>query len=299
MGCWNGTCGVSHTPILAGDKTRFFFVFTQDYSDDPDDSSSYPTDRWAPVGPPLLGDYDDYGGVEVKDSLLTKFYESYFAAHNLVFGKRTGLYVTNSKPPFEIDSLIKIAERGGASVSVMGLKQRFKEMLVHEHVYQTMVQTEFTGSWWDEVHRSRRKHYHAMIPGHLKHLEDMLHFEKDRKSLMEALATDIDLKSLKGLLRRPFGGNGPGLTDFNQFISDIYSKKNAKKVKGLLEEFADFLTFNSSLHYTRTAYGPQTGAGSQESNMQMLLAVGRAVVEINEARKREWIRDNPGEEYPD
>lgn len=65
MGCWAGTCGISHLPINAGDKVRLFFMTMQDYGNEKEGAGfCYSNDVWYPRGLPISGEYDDYGGIE-------------------------------------------------------------------------------------------------------------------------------------------------------------------------------------------------------------------------------------------
>lgn len=65
MGCWCGTCAISHLPINAGDKIRLFFMTMQDYGHEEQGAGfCYSHDVWYPRGLPIAGEYDDYGGIE-------------------------------------------------------------------------------------------------------------------------------------------------------------------------------------------------------------------------------------------
>lgn len=65
MGSWAGTCGITQLPINAGDKCRVFIIVKQDYDyENNGGGHSYANDLWYPRGLPLLGSYDDYGGIE-------------------------------------------------------------------------------------------------------------------------------------------------------------------------------------------------------------------------------------------
>lgn len=62
MGCWNETCAITNLPIKWGDRTVGILLkntYTQ-Y----DQNGVYPDDVRGPVGFPLFGEYDDYGGLE-------------------------------------------------------------------------------------------------------------------------------------------------------------------------------------------------------------------------------------------
>lgn len=65
MGCWCGTCAITHLPINAGDKVRLFFMTQQDYGhEDQGAGFCYSHDVWYPRGLPVSGEYDDYGSIE-------------------------------------------------------------------------------------------------------------------------------------------------------------------------------------------------------------------------------------------
>lgn len=74
MGCWCGTCAISHLPINAGDKIRLFFMTMQDYGNEKEGAGfCYSHDVWYPRGLPIAGEYDDYGGIEnIKEDINSK-----------------------------------------------------------------------------------------------------------------------------------------------------------------------------------------------------------------------------------
>ena len=65
MGCWCETCGITQLPINAGDKCRVFLIVKQNYGEEERGGGhSYSHDVWYPRGFGILGEYDDYGGIE-------------------------------------------------------------------------------------------------------------------------------------------------------------------------------------------------------------------------------------------
>lgn len=60
MGSWNQTCGLTHLPILAGEKVYVFtLIKNNSYY-----SLCYTTPFWSPITIPFLSHYNDYGGGE-------------------------------------------------------------------------------------------------------------------------------------------------------------------------------------------------------------------------------------------
>ena len=66
MGCWNGTCHLSGLPIMSGEEVYLYILEKNKYYDFREIGGCfcYPTEAFYPVGIPVLGKYDDYGGVE-------------------------------------------------------------------------------------------------------------------------------------------------------------------------------------------------------------------------------------------
>lgn len=72
MGCWNGTCGLTQLPILAGSKILCVLISSSDVHFQTTaraghhDSSGYCyiNGMWSPICLPFIAEYDDYGGAE-------------------------------------------------------------------------------------------------------------------------------------------------------------------------------------------------------------------------------------------
>lgn len=61
MGCYNLTCDISNLPIRAGDKVILIPLVKRTHGEV---HPCYPSDCFAPIGFPVLAEYDEYGGVE-------------------------------------------------------------------------------------------------------------------------------------------------------------------------------------------------------------------------------------------
>lgn len=82
MGCFNGTCSLSNLPIFAGEK--IVLIPLMKTIGKAQFNCCYATDNFTPLGFPIIGEYNDYGGIENattdknnKDFLysLSYFYE--------------------------------------------------------------------------------------------------------------------------------------------------------------------------------------------------------------------------------
>jgi hypothetical protein len=80
MGCWNGTCGISQLPILAGQRVWAFLIGVAGYNDSCGPSGHcYSTDLGFPMTMPIRGRYNDYGGIEdIEENYNTEIILSTF-----------------------------------------------------------------------------------------------------------------------------------------------------------------------------------------------------------------------------
>lgn len=68
MGCWNATCNVSRLPIFCGDEIVVIPLIA--VSATVTENTSYATDNFVPFSFPIVGKYNDYGGIE--DAVITE-----------------------------------------------------------------------------------------------------------------------------------------------------------------------------------------------------------------------------------
>lgn len=67
MGCWNGTCGVTNTPIHEGDEIVLFVL--DSFGVLSGGGFCYTTSMYIPVSLPIKGKYDGYGGIIVNENI--------------------------------------------------------------------------------------------------------------------------------------------------------------------------------------------------------------------------------------
>jgi hypothetical protein len=65
MGCWNGTCGLTNLPIMAGEPTVFHLVGVFGHGGGMNPAIDvYENARAFPISFAIVGEYNDYGGIE-------------------------------------------------------------------------------------------------------------------------------------------------------------------------------------------------------------------------------------------
>lgn len=135
MGCWNGTCGLSNLPILHGDKVVCFIVKKDDY-ENKISHECYPWDHSSPLTFPLIGYYDDYGGIEnIEPSphidFIIKYFKKIFDDGLLNCDKYYGKKGINT-----IDDVIQLVVCGCFKGTVH--KRYFGLYMVHYDLYMKM-----------------------------------------------------------------------------------------------------------------------------------------------------------------
>lgn len=80
MGCWNATCNVSKLPIFYGDEIVVIPLVA--VTNDTATNTCYATDNFVPFSFPIVGKYNDYGGIEdavitEENDMLIRSYEFY------------------------------------------------------------------------------------------------------------------------------------------------------------------------------------------------------------------------------
>ena len=61
MGHFYGTCNLSNLPIFGGNKIVVIPLISADA--EPVNNCCYPTDNFVPFGFPIIGGYNEYGGI--------------------------------------------------------------------------------------------------------------------------------------------------------------------------------------------------------------------------------------------
>lgn len=137
MGCWNGTCGLSNLPILYGDKVVCFIVKRDEYGEKEGiKHECYPWDRSSPLTFPLVGYYDDYGGIEKIEpsphiDFIIEYFKKLFDSDKLDYDKYYGEKGVNT-----INDVVRLVERG--CFTNAGNKRYFGLYMVHYDLYMKM-----------------------------------------------------------------------------------------------------------------------------------------------------------------
>ena len=269
MGCWNGTCFISHLPIFPGDKVALIPIMQNpyEYKEFGGGGVCYSTHYARPMTIPIFGEYNDYGGlekIEEKSMIVFEHFKNLFAEKRLCFQQtsRAEYYTKDALTSFE--GLIDAIQSGNVATEndfEKGLKIGF--VMCHVSIYDALVNENGSRMPW-------------------KHTFTMRTFY-DRVIQMIALsktALNVESKDIKEFSRFSFI-DFPiphELYTFKDWPLNYYVKQYDESTEDVLRfQMLDFILFNDAVQSLRINYIPQAGAGSQCCEMLLHRVVAENV----------------------
>lgn len=291
MGCWNETCGITQLAIRHNDKVRCFILIKQEFGSSfgGGGGSSYINEIWNPLGPGILGKYDDYGGL---DSIK----EDYNA--QLLLDKLKGGWVGPSENDEEetpvldnltLDNAIKRIERGKAFFKKSGFKEtELGLMFVLENVYQAMMkynpievdfgQPKFLYKPFKEIFKSKLFTWYSEALDLRQSLSKEQGEDRSLKLMLRLCSTGDDVfdnwrdyseKSYKQLLMNKINDQVP--------LED-------PTVQQICNSVFESMIFNKAMSKARKFWHPQTGKGSQDCELDIYKIINKASDAVINAR---------------
>lgn len=265
MGSWNETCGVTQLPILWKDKVRLFILIPS-MSNDQSSTTCHPEDRFVPFALPVLGTYDDYGGIEdvVQDwntKLIEKWARTSFVSEPDALGKTLPIDTT--------ENLVHAIERGQVytrlscahpSGSVMGqavLMIRPALMMVREEVW------EFMSAGYDTWCGNETAE--TLVQEFLS---------EEKKQGDELFPPPSNAKLARWMQDFGIGSSVRGIRNYKNFVESPDARKEAA-----LHALAELYMFNTNMGLLRRQFIPQTGAGSQNTSWDLHQKLSELVVD--------------------
>ena len=144
---------------------------------------------------------------------------------------------------------------------------RIGYLMVHEEVWQTMVDGVGADTHWSREGVSLRETFRA-------DLNDAIKLAKDQEKEV--------IDSLMRLTFRVFSSYAGGNITIHAILQAL---NNNEDPEPLIESLLDFMCFNEGMAMLRKAYFPSCGKGSQSEEHDLHLAMARKTVEIIQGRK--------------
>lgn len=288
MGCWNATCGISQLPIMHRDPIRLFLLGRgTSVTHDGRGGFCYPTGLWSPIGLPFVGTYDDYGGIEDPKQVAEELSKKVLAEY--------GIKDTSKKFLDEV-------ERGKISLSQFGKVAPIGQVLVREDVWQATLGVTLS-SWRNRVITRQTQHDEArvwvdkVVELRATGQEDAWHLDTEVEQFI------YKRKEGSWFLRSLYNSSesSPYFGLYRVFLSMrlVRGEITPDDAHAILCEIADVYHVNGVLDGTRRAWGPQSGAGSQDVGWETHAGFSRMVAGIADTLRLKEEADQRREEDDD
>lgn len=309
MGCWCETCGITQLPINAGDKVRLFVLVSQDsYAFHKGGlgggGTCYSNDRWAPLGPPIQGEYDDYGGIEniVHDDDAKLTFNRIMEGWVEPEVEHEWDKVPEAKD-LTLEDVIHLIERDRAKFHPKTRsEQHLGLMMVHEEVYQAMINHNPV-----DAHHYCKGHYRYMPIRDMltRELKEWYNGQLDLQKLKANSAKEEELFRLISDLSdgRFFSGyKEDGMRVFKNSFMALAKEQlsfDHERVQKVAASALDLSVFNRGMYLARKQWMPQSGKGGQNNDLDIYRAITKAAVKVMDEQDARYSEDwDGGERLP-
>lgn len=253
MGCWNGTCGISNLPIMAGDRI-VLFVCKRNKNMSNVTTVYYSDDMSKPIYLPIRGEYNDYGSIEnIDNSNVNKILVD-------VINKQYELDLKDVK------ETIDYIERDNIDDLFL--------FMVREDLYDSLVKEVGNRRPYEQKF-NRRQNIISCLKKRIKLYKKSKRLKNSDTDLIKLFIIDRKINSIDNKLGRS--------------ISKII-KLSENQI--FIDEMTDYLLFLSAINGLRMTFSPQCGAGSQSIESYLHSIVGQYMVNYEkEYRERDTEED--------
>lgn len=248
MGCWYGTCGVTNTPIHDGENAKLVFLRAKKLITG--SGSCYANDSYEPISFAVTGKYEGYGSIELDDNDALNY-----LVYNMVC-YQLGDQVAQNGNIQDLQSLIE-------SVCV-GDVDGISFMLVHSSVWTDLV--EKAGSYvpsYNFVQKNGDMSYHElMVHGYETYITPC------------PVAAKFDMYMPQTNVHTYFSNSVASSIMYSIETKDDFHTDMVKHAA------VDLCVFDNALTRCRMFWSPQSGAGSQNSDYELLKTIGKHVEQL-------------------
>lgn len=324
MGSYNGTCGISQLPIREGDRIVVFPLIARGKSHVGGSSWVYSNDLFEPLTPPLLGTYDDYGGIQQVDQneeLVVSLFERLAndPQSPLRSNTKSRRYEDvrdgdGIRPPSTAEELVNTYLRE-PNYECTGA------MMIHEDIYIALLEetrTRRTLFVENPLEERLRKDVDEFMVAHQKFLEKAPTIAADLKAAkqeLNALPEDVSESDKKRVTRKWLDlfriqqeieyGSTDRYQD-NEFVRFFMATENTTTAKRLAfrhftespltkestRAYVDWIVFSHAMNLLRKTWIPQAGGGSQLNELHLHTLVAKKIEEKAKAYQVEYLEEN-------
>lgn len=305
MGCWNGTCGISQLPILAGTKVKAYLMLQSEFAQGIGGSGTcYTTGYFRPWFFPVSAEYNDYGSIErIQEDWNSKYmlatFQKWLAAGEVkILGDEAEINDPGVKAFKTLDQVFDCVERGALVFKNHGETfDKAQEKWVPTGGYLKI------GMFMvlDNVHHDLI----AEADRFLKSPENDYYMKRDTEDRKKALDTIKKIRETRANPPVATEKTGLELSDevleamasmrdiwVDRFLGDLIEEHCAFKhyktvlydpaavsVEDFFSMLNDVRSICTAMSYLRKMWFPQTGQGSQSEELSFNKALVNAMSE--------------------
>lgn len=288
MGCWNGTCAITHAPVLHGDKVIVMLLVQQPR--DFGESLCYPTAYWRPYPFYFEGEYNDYGAVENCHGPLMPLILADVQHHLFEMDQGENEYhdVPVKKEGFDIDKMFDADHEGRLSITHRwkmkdehDQSMRLKHVIIRKEVFDQLQAEYYVEQYVPDPGGDWTKATYVKVYGDRnirfadEYIDSVIAAENDHLGEGTDEETDKLLKAVKRIYTRD--------ADFYRYciemfklcdmtpadftIADLVEAGDYELARKAAHQVAQLAWVSLYMNDGRYMWCPPSGAGSQNGDM--------------------------------
>jgi hypothetical protein len=255
MGCWHETDFVCNLPIEYNDPIVAFFIShigkAKDFS-----GSCYSVDKAFPISLPITAKYDDYGSIKDFD--------------------HSDLSIIHMEKVFNktIDNILEDTQNEELAKVENQINDNFGLVMVHQEIYDTLITRAAIG----------RENTRKLVDDSLKYLAKCVKDDDEKQIKSKGRFVGLNRSFDRWTITQ--GIDYDYLAPLEKIIKEkfrIYLARNAD-LDGILEQIGkqitDRILFNFALSKLRKTWLPQSGKGSQSSEIALHIILANATKKV-------------------
>ncbi len=293
MGCWNGTCMLTNTPIFHGDEVYMFLLQQKKIVEDI--NLCYPDGLWKPLPFYIEGEYNDYGAVEEHHGLLIPTILNYIQKQliGMKVGKNKCHDIAVKKEGFNLEVLHDADHENRLFIKspLFGEMYRVKHVIIRKNVLDSLLQR-YVIEYTEYNHETQEITYHTLTFNEIvdiakSFLSEVKAMDKDDWKRYDILEHGKNLfcKYLPREVR--YSGMNPGIL----LIEAIDDNKD-ELAEAIMYQLCVFTWLSSFMSSGRRIWSPQSGAGSQDQETKAQELLAHLILEESKIIHDRWDEDD-------
>lgn len=293
MGCWNGTCMLTNTPVFHGDEVYMFLLQQKKIVEDI--NLCYPNGFWEPLPFYIEGEYNDYGAVEdhhgpLIPTILTHIHRYLI---EMEVGDNEFHDIAVKKEEFNLEVLHDADHENRLFIKspLFGEPYRMKHVIIRKNVLDSLLQRyviEYT-----EYNREMQEiTYHTLTFNEIvdiakSFLSEIKAMDKDdwkRYDILEC-GKNLFCKYLPREVR--YSGMSPQI-----LLIEAINDNNDELAYAIMYQLCVFTWLSTFMSAGRRIWSPQSGAGSQDQETKAQELLAHLILEESKIIHDRWDEDD-------